>query len=59
MGIKETLALFEEMKTASTEGQGWCIRARIAYDSPNGTLRDPVIYRCNLTKHYLEGVSDI
>lgn len=57
MGIEETLARFEEMKTGSTEGQRWCIRARIAYDSPNGTLRDPVIYRCNLTKHHRMGTS--
>ncbi|KAF3397017.1 putative glutamate--tRNA ligase, cytoplasmic, partial [Talaromyces pinophilus] len=57
MGIEETLARFEEMKTGSTEGQRWCIRARIAYDSPNGTLRDPVIYCCNLTKHHRTGTS--
>ncbi|CRG87966.1 glutamyl-tRNA synthetase [Talaromyces islandicus] len=57
MGIEETLARFEEMKTGSIEGQRWCLRARIAYDSPNGTLRDPVIYRCNLTKHHRTGTS--
>lgn len=57
MAIEETLASFEEMKTGSTEGQRWCIRARIAYDSPDGTLRDPVIYRCNLTKDHRTGTS--
>jgi glutamyl-tRNA synthetase len=57
MGIEETLARFAEMKTGSTEGQRWCLRARIAYDSPNGTLRDPVIYRCNLTKHHRTGTT--
>ncbi|GAW14428.1 hypothetical protein ANO14919_038300 [Xylariales sp. No.14919] len=57
MGIQETLERFQEMQTGSTEGQRWCLRARIAYDSPNGTLRDPVIYRCNLTRHHRTGTS--
>jgi glutamyl-tRNA synthetase len=48
LSIEETLERFVDMKTGSEEGQRWCLRARIAYDSPNGTLRDPVIYRCNL-----------
>jgi glutamyl-tRNA synthetase len=48
LSIEETLLRFAEIKTGSEEGLRWCIRARIAYDSPNGTLRDPVIYRCNL-----------
>ncbi|KAI0182435.1 glutamyl-tRNA synthetase [Xylaria flabelliformis] len=55
LGIDETLARFEEMKTGSEEGRQWAIRARIAYDSPNGTLRDPVIYRCNLEPHHRTG----
>jgi glutamyl-tRNA synthetase len=48
LSIEETLERFADMKTGSEKGQRWCLRARIAYDSPNGTLRDPVIYRCNL-----------
>jgi glutamyl-tRNA synthetase len=48
LSIEETLEHFADMKTGSEEGQRWCLRARIAYDSPNGTLRDPVIYRCSL-----------
>lgn len=44
--IESNLARFAEMKTGSDEGQKWCIRAKIRYDSPNGALRDPVIYRC-------------
>lgn len=55
LGIEETLARFEDMKSGSEEGRRWCLRARIAYDSPNGTLRDPVIYRCNLTPHHRTG----
>ncbi|TVY36254.1 putative glutamate--tRNA ligase, cytoplasmic [Lachnellula subtilissima] len=55
LGIEETLEHFGEMKTGSEEGQRWCLRARIAYDSPNGTMRDPVIYRCNVTAHHRTG----
>ncbi|KAI0478265.1 glutamyl-tRNA synthetase [Xylaria cf. heliscus] len=55
LSIEETLARFDEMKTGSEEGRRWAIRARIAYDSPNGTLRDPVIYRCNLEPHHRTG----
>lgn len=54
-GTEETLEHFAEMKTGSEEGRRWCIRARIAYDSPNGTLRDPIIYRCNMTPHHRTG----
>ncbi|OAA58426.1 glutamyl-tRNA synthetase [Niveomyces insectorum RCEF 264] len=57
LSIETTLEKFAEMKTGSEEGRRWCIRARIAYDSPNGTLRDPVIYRCNLTPHHRTGSS--
>ncbi|KAH8810861.1 glutamyl-tRNA synthetase [Xylogone sp. PMI_703] len=55
LSIEETLRWFEEMKSGSEEGRRWCLRARIAYDSPNGTLRDPVIYRCNTTPHHRTG----
>ncbi|OIW28248.1 glutamyl-tRNA synthetase [Coniochaeta ligniaria NRRL 30616] len=55
MTVDETLLRFQEMATGSDEGGRWCLRARIAYDSPNGTLRDPVIYRCNDTPHHRTG----
>jgi glutamyl-tRNA synthetase len=55
LSIQETLDRFAEMKTGSEEGRRWCLRARIAYDSPNGTLRDLVIYHCNLVPHHRTG----
>ncbi|KAI6871587.1 glutamyl-tRNA synthetase-like protein [Hortaea werneckii] len=55
LSIEETLGHFAEMKEGTAEGQRWCLRARIAYDHPNGTLRDPVIYRCNLQPHHRTG----
>ncbi|RMY60537.1 hypothetical protein D0863_11572 [Hortaea werneckii] len=55
LSIEETLNHFAEMKEGTAEGQRWCLRARIAYDHPNGTLRDPVIYRCNLQPHHRTG----
>ncbi|EJU05268.1 glutamate-tRNA ligase [Dacryopinax primogenitus] len=55
MTPEETLQKFEEMKTGSVEGQRWCIRAKISYNDDNGALRDPVIYRCNLTPHHRTG----
>lgn len=57
LSIEETLAHFKEMKSGSEQGQRWCLRARIAYDSPNGTLRDPVIYRCNMMPHHRTGTT--
>lgn len=57
MGIEETLSRFSEMSNGSAEGQRWALRARIAYDSSNGTLRDPVIYRCNMVPHHRTGTT--
>ena len=42
---EESLAIFREMKEGTDFGKTHCIRARIAYDSSNGALRDPIIYR--------------
>ncbi|KAF2754064.1 glutamyl-tRNA synthetase [Pseudovirgaria hyperparasitica] len=57
LGIEETLARFKDMQSGSHEGQRWCLRARIAYDSPNGAMRDPVIYRCNQLPHHRTGTA--
>jgi glutamyl-tRNA synthetase len=53
--VEENLKRFEEMKAGTTEGQRWCIRAKISVDNPNKALRDPVIYRCNMVPHHRTG----
>ncbi|ORX57652.1 glutamyl-tRNA synthetase [Hesseltinella vesiculosa] len=53
--VEENLRRFEEMKNGTEFGQTCCLRAKISVDDPNGTLRDPVIYRCNLTPHHYTG----
>ena len=55
MSIEDSLARFEEMKTGSEEGQRWVIRAKISVDSSNRALRDPTIYRVNITPHHRTG----
>lgn len=41
----ESLAIFKEMREGTAFGRKHCIRARIEFNSSNGALRDPVIYR--------------
>ncbi|KAJ1566452.1 hypothetical protein HK405_009756, partial [Cladochytrium tenue] len=53
--VKENLRRFAEMTKASEEGQRNCLRAKINMQDTNGSMRDPVIYRCNLTPHHLTG----
>lgn len=53
--VEENLARLEEMKKGTEEGLRWCIRAKISVDNPNKAMRDPVIYRCNLTPHHRTG----
>lgn len=51
--VEENLKIFtEEMKNGTEEGLKNCVRAKIDYKALNKTLRDPVIYRCNVTPHH-------
>lgn len=54
--VEENLKIFnEEMMNGTEEGLKNCVRAKIDYKQPNKALRDPVIYRCNLTPHHRTG----
>ncbi|KAG5315822.1 SYEP ligase, partial [Acromyrmex insinuator] len=47
----ENLKLWKEMKRGTKMGQEYCVRAKIDYQSTNGCMRDPTIYRCKLEPH--------
>ena len=53
--VATNLALFEELLAGGEEASKWCLRARIDMSDPNGTMRDPVIYRANSTPHHRTG----
>ncbi|KAK9456992.1 tRNA synthetases class I, catalytic domain-containing protein [Dipodascopsis uninucleata] len=53
--VEENLKIFQEMTEGTEEGLKNCIRAKISYTTPNKAMRDPVIYRCNLTPHLRTG----
>lgn len=55
--IEENLAAFDEMKNATEQGLKSCLRAKISVDDNNKTMRDPVIYRTNLTPHHRTGTT--
>ncbi|KAF9227790.1 glutamyl-tRNA synthetase, partial [Gyrodon lividus] len=53
--VENNLKHFAEMKVGTVEGLRWCLRAKISVDDQNKTLRDPVIYRCNVIPHHRTG----
>jgi glutamyl-tRNA synthetase len=55
MSIEETLARFEDMKNATPQGLKSTLRAKIDMQDKNKAMRDPVIYRCNVTPHHKTG----
>ena len=52
---EENLRIWEEMKAATPLGLTYCIRAKMDMQAANKALRDPVMYRCNLTPHHRTG----
>mmetsp|Transcript_26172 Transcript_26172/g.61596 ORF Transcript_26172/g.61596 Transcript_26172/m.61596 type:complete len:642 (-) Transcript_26172:44-1969(-) len=52
---EEALKYFDLMCNGSKEGGEFCLRAKIDMKSNNGTMRDPVLYRQNLTPHHRSG----
>lgn len=52
---EEAIKLFDIMCSGSQEGSVWCLRAKIDMSSDNGTMRDPVLFRQNLTPHHRSG----
>jgi glutamyl-tRNA synthetase len=53
--VAENQRLFALMCAGDPAGADWCLRAKIDMSSVNGTMRDPVIYRMNLTPHHKTG----
>ena len=52
---EEAMKIFKDMCSGSEEGGKWCLRAKINMQSVNGTMRDPVLFRQNLTPHHRTG----
>lgn len=53
--VDENLAIWREMVAGSEVGKKNCIRFKMDMQAANGTLRDPVAYRCNDTPHWRTG----
>ncbi len=54
---EENLSLFERMKAGEFEEGTHVLRAKIDMNSPNVTMRDPIMYRIKKVSHYRTGDS--
>jgi glutamyl-tRNA synthetase len=55
LSIEKNLELFKEMKLGTEIGVSSCLRAKMDMSDLNKCMRDPVIFRCNLTPHHIHG----
>ncbi|KAL4855849.1 Glutamate--tRNA ligase [Chlorella vulgaris] len=53
--VEENLRIWREMFAASEEGLANCMRVKLDMTAGNKALRDPVMFRCNLTHHWRTG----
>ncbi|KAJ2705941.1 glutamate--tRNA ligase [Coemansia sp. IMI 203386] len=53
--LDQNLERFQQMKEATEFGLKCCLRAKMSVDNKNKAMRDPVIFRCNLTPHHRTG----
>ncbi|GIM07727.1 hypothetical protein Vretimale_11813, partial [Volvox reticuliferus] len=53
--VEENLRLWAEMKAGTEIGLTNAMRFKIDMKSVNGTMRDPVAFRCNLAHHWRTG----
>lgn len=51
LSVEENLRKWDEMIKGSEEGQKCCVRAKLDFESKNGCLRDPTMYRCKNELH--------
>ena len=54
--VEKNLEVWEEMKRGTEYGQRFALRAKLDYQSENGCLRDPTIYRCKPEEHVRTGL---
>ena len=54
--MEKNLQIWEGMKKGTEYGQRFALRAKIDYQSENGCLRDPTIYRCKPEEHVRTGL---
>jgi glutamyl-tRNA synthetase len=55
--VELNLTMWDDMQKGIRKGMTCVMRAKIDMKSGNGTLRDPVLYRCNLTPHHRTGTT--